>query len=99
MFPFEDPCDECLIKVMCEQMCPKAIEYYNKLVRKRSKYEVEEAIGYYWDDDYIDKNGVTHPGQAQWEKRKEEKEESTFIPTKSAPGIIEKFINFIKKGK
>ena len=61
MLPLEDPCYECLINVMCEQMCPKAIEYYKKRVRIRPK--------------------------------------DIFIPTKTTPGIIEKFINFIKKGK
>lgn len=96
MLPLEDPCEGCLINVMCEQMCPKAIEYYKQRVRIRPKHEVEVVTGYYWNDDYIDDKGVIHPGQAKWKK---EKEESTFIPTKTKPGIIEKFINFIKKGK
>ena len=54
MLFIDDPCKECLIKVMCEQMCPKVIKFYSKQVRIRPKHEVEQATGYHWENDYID---------------------------------------------
>ena len=65
MLPFEDPCEGCLVNVLCEQMCPKVIKFYSNFVRKRSKIEVEAATGYYWEDDYVDQNGIIHAGCAQ----------------------------------
>ena len=56
MLPFKDPCEGCIINVMCEQMCPKVIQFYSNQVRKRSKHEVEQATGYYWETDYIDED-------------------------------------------
>ena len=54
MLSEKNPCEGCIINVICEQICPKAFEYYSKRVRIRSKSEVEQATGYYWEDDYID---------------------------------------------
>ena len=57
----KDPCEGCIISIMCEQMCPKVIKFYSNRVRKRSKSEVEHATGYYWENDYKDlKTGKIH---------------------------------------
>lgn len=97
MLPFEDPCKGCLVKPICDQMCPIVIEYYTSRIIKRSKQEVEAATGYYWEDDYNDENGFTHYGCAYDQIDREEKEK-LFIPLKVKVGIIEKFMNYIKKG-
>ena len=94
----EDPCEGCLVHVICEQMCPKAIKFYSNRVRKRTKYEVEQATGYYWEDDYIDDQTgkVINIGGATW---KFKKEKSKINHVKNNPGALKKIINFIEKLK
>jgi len=100
----KDPCEGCLINIMCKQMCPKIIKFYSKRIKIRSKHEVEQATGYHWEDDYIDsKTGkiINHGGTLQKIKTiKVRNKKDIFIKEKIS--IIEKFIKsikFINKGK
>jgi len=56
----KDPCEDCLVKIVCIRMCPKVIKFYKDRVRLRPKHEVELATGYHWEDDYTDKDGKVH---------------------------------------
>ena len=89
----KDPCKGCIINVMCEQMCPKVIKYYSGRIRRRTKKEVEQATGYYWEDDYVDpKTGKIFNSGGACGKISSLKE-------RNKKSIIEKFIKFINKGK
>jgi hypothetical protein len=93
----KDPCEGCLVQPICEKMCPEVIDFYTKRVRKRSKQEVEAATGWYWEDDYVDQNGMIHSGMATVPKSERIKKENTITPIKIKTGVIEKFMNFINK--
>jgi len=56
--PFKDPCKGCLIQPICEKMCPDVIEFYKKIVRIRTKKEIEETTGYIYEED----NECSMPG-------------------------------------
>ena len=86
----KDPCEGCLVSMLCEQMCPKVIKFYSQRVRKRSRQEVEQATGWYWDEDYTDDNGQVHAGQAN---RPIEKKKSV----KNKPGMVKKLMNVLLK--
>jgi len=91
----KNPCEGCLVIMLCEQMCPKVIKFYSAIVRKRPKHEVEVATGYHWEDDYIDdKTGkvINIGGAIHRIEREEDKEE----PVKSEQGTFKKIINWLK---
>ncbi len=93
MLPLKDPCKECLVSMLCEQMCPQVIKFYSKRVRKRSKQEVETATGYYWEDDYTDPDtGITYEGLPSGRISKEK-------PVKNDPTVLKKLMNFIENLK
>jgi len=87
----KDPCEGCLVIMLCEQMCPKVIKFYSSRVRKRSKHEVERATGYYWEDDYTDPDtGQVYEGLPT--HRIPEKK-----PVKNKPGMVKKLMNVLLK--
>jgi len=98
----KDPCEGCLVVMLCEQMCPKVIKFYSNRVRIRSKHEVESATGYYWEDDYINPNtGKVFNNGGATIRIKDDKP-VRFInkePVKSKPDTLKKIINFIEKLK
>jgi len=91
----KDPCEGCIVIMLCEQMCPKVIKFYSERVRKRPKHEVEAATGYYWDDDYTDSDtGVVYEGLPIG--RISKKPVKIFYkPVKSKSKMLNKIINFI----
>ena len=89
----EDPCEGCLIQPICEKMCEKVTEYYKARIRIRSKDEVQMATGYYWEDDYVDNNGVTHMGHTQGKITPE-----NYNSVEKKNTIIDKIVNLFKKG-
>ena len=99
----KDPCEGCIISMLCEQMCPKVIKFYSARVRKRPKHEVEAATGYHWEDDYIDdKTGkVINIGGATWKFKKEElvKEKPKIEPVKIHTSVLMNLINFYRELK
>lgn len=44
-----NPCEDCLIKSMCEKMCPKVIEFYKNNLKTRSREEVIKKTGFMWE--------------------------------------------------
>ena len=78
MLPLVNPCINCLVEPLgCTRMCEDVTEYYKKRVRKRSKNEVETATGYYWEDDYQDKDGNIIPDSGKTMGRITQQSEKT----------------------
>lgn len=91
-----NPCEPCLIKAICEKMCPKVIEFYKPQVKKRCKKEIEDATGYIWHDDPDGHNFFT--GSMLECPVKEKYHPNMRITTFKKVSIIRGFINYVKKG-